>query len=228
MSSVAQQNIPDIEYVKEIAFYAGEMIAKNIENRGKSVNTKKGKSDLVTETDVAVEAYLKKKISTKYPDHGFLCEESAAKGQRLGTGPTWIIDPIDGTTNFFHGYPYCGVSIAFASGGEVLVGCVHCPQMNQTFWGCKGRGSYLNGERLATSGVTDIGDSLVSTGFSVVNLQRLNDPNTSEAMKPQLQKYKEVVMYNAEQLVMRCQDIRRFGAIAVDLCQIGESVRGGE
>eukprot|EP00918_Siedleckia_nematoides_P011954 GHVU01026272.1.p2 GENE.GHVU01026272.1~~GHVU01026272.1.p2 ORF type:complete len:225 (+),score=38.51 GHVU01026272.1:557-1231(+) len=146
--------------------------------------------------------------------------ESAAKGQRLGTGPTWIIDPIDGTTNFFHGYPYCGVSIAFASGGEVLVGCVHCPQMNQTFWGCKGRGSYLNGERLATSGVTDIGDSLVSTGFSVVNLQRLNDPNTSEAMKPQLQKYKEVVMYNAEQLVMRCQDIRRFGAIAVDLCQI--------
>eukprot|EP00918_Siedleckia_nematoides_P011955 GHVU01026276.1.p2 GENE.GHVU01026276.1~~GHVU01026276.1.p2 ORF type:complete len:121 (+),score=16.33 GHVU01026276.1:75-437(+) len=74
MSSVAQQNIPDIEYVKEIAFYAGEMIAKNIENRGKSVNTKKGKSDLVTETDVAVEAYLKKKISTKYPDHGFLCE----------------------------------------------------------------------------------------------------------------------------------------------------------
>ena len=111
----------------------------------------KGRIDLVTETDIAVEAFLKERLATLAPQAGFLAEESA---EDLSLPDTcWIIDPVDGTTNFAHGLPLTATSVAYRLNGEIVLGIVNAPLLRECFIAEKGKGAWRNGERISVSSV---------------------------------------------------------------------------
>jgi myo-inositol-1(or 4)-monophosphatase len=122
----------------------------------------KGKFDPVTAVDRAAEDAIVEVIAKARPDDALLAEES---GGRTGTGRHWIIDPLDGTVNFVHGIPHISVSIALYEGTKGLVGVVYDPLRDELFTACDGDGARLNGHVISVSDVTDIGRSIVATGF---------------------------------------------------------------
>jgi len=142
---------------KEFALEAGKMIeeafitVKVIKHKEGYVD-QQSSVDLVTETDTKVEKFLIENISKRYPDHMFLAEESYKGGRYEFTEkPTWIIDPIDGTTNFVHRYPFVCVSIALAINKIVVVGVVHNPILKETFSAVTGKGAFLNNKQIYVS-----------------------------------------------------------------------------
>src|SRR2546421_6432049 len=134
-----------------LAKQAGDMImsAKPLSSES---GTKLNSVDLVTETDQAVEAMIFKTLSAKYPTFKFMGEETYKPGMKLTDAPTFVVDPIDGTTNFVHWYPYVSVSIGFAVNREPVVGVVYNPFTGQMYTGIKGEGSYLTEYKGANAG----------------------------------------------------------------------------
>ncbi|GFZ49654.1 Inositol monophosphatase 2 [Saitozyma sp. JCM 24511] len=132
----------------KLALEAGEMIragqAKRFASQATTESTKSNSVDLVTEVDKAVEAFIYRRIKETFPDHAFIGEETYA-GQSIPDAPTWIVDPIDGTTNFIHGYPMVATSIGLAVGGIPIVGVVYNPFLDLLYSAAKGQGAYLNG-----------------------------------------------------------------------------------
>ncbi len=123
----------------------------------------KGAIDLVTEADRLSEERIKSRIQGNFPDHGILAEESSEiEGH---SEYRWIIDPLDGTTNYAHGYPAFCVSIALEKAGNVVLGVVFNPMLNETFVAEAGRGAFLNGERLGVSATASVSSGLFATGF---------------------------------------------------------------
>ena len=121
----------------------------------------KGRIDLVTETDIAVEAFLKERLATLAPQAGFLAEESA---EDLSLPDTcWIIDPVDGTTNFAHGLPLTVTSVAYRLNGEIVLGIVNAPLLRECFIAEKGKGAWRNGERISVSSVTACENALMKS-----------------------------------------------------------------
>lgn len=116
--------------------------------------TKSGEIDLVTETDQQIEKLLIDSLSKQFPDHKFIGEESVAEGSQcsLTNCPTWIIDPIDGTMNFVHSFPHSCISIALFVNQKPSIGIIYNPVLNQLFTARKGKGAFLNGERITVSG----------------------------------------------------------------------------
>eukprot|EP00923_Selenidium_pygospionis_P029465 GHVN01052563.1.p1 GENE.GHVN01052563.1~~GHVN01052563.1.p1 ORF type:complete len:303 (-),score=41.56 GHVN01052563.1:330-1238(-) len=210
----------DVDFVCEIAREAGKMILENLSKRSKELSFKISNADLVTETDVAVEKHVIQRIIKKYTTHRFFCEESVEAEQRLTDEPTWIIDPIDGTTNFVHGVPLCCVSIGFAVNKTPQCGVVFNPGSNEMFVAAKGHGAYLNDVKITTSGCTDRTRALVTTGMSVSLAHRLNNPNLDSDERNAIEEHMGHVWYNIKAIVTQCQDIRRFGSIAQDLCYL--------
>lgn len=152
---------------------AGEWIKSRL-GQFKSLAIKSSMHDVVTEVDKGAEIMIKKLIMTHFPDHEILGEESVAPGaeaaqqaidQMKNAEYLWIIDPVDGTTNFVHGFPYFSVSIALAHKGEVIVGVVYDPVRDELFVAEKGKGAYVHGQPMRVSAETDLGGSLVATGF---------------------------------------------------------------
>lgn len=125
--------------------------------------SKKQHNDFVTEVDKASEAAIIDTLKTAYPDHAILAEESG-KSQNESEYQ-WIIDPLDGTTNFIHGFPVYCVSIALAVRGKIEQAVIYDPSRNDLFTATKGRGAYLNERRIRVSKRTRLGESLISTGF---------------------------------------------------------------
>ena len=127
----------------------------------------KGRFDLVTDADVASQRAIQRYLLERFPGHGFLGEEEDGAKARPGAGapPTWIIDPIDGTTNYVHDFPFYCISIGLEIGGELVVGVVHDPRHHEMFAAARGRGAWLNEERLHTSRVSRVEDALLATGF---------------------------------------------------------------
>lgn len=119
-------------------------------------------NDFVTEVDKAAEAAIIDILREAYPEHAILAEESGASGESENT---WIIDPLDGTTNFIHGFPQFAVSIALAHNGVVTQAVVYDPTRNEMFTASKGRGAFLNERRLRVSKRTKLQEALVGTGF---------------------------------------------------------------
>src|SRR3989338_4477607 len=148
---------------------AGKLIRKAI-SRKKRI-TKKGVVDLVTETDHAAERLIIKIIQRAFPDHAFLAEESLGSGN---SPHRWIIDPIDGTTNFAHSLPVCSVSIAYEENGAVKLGGVYDPMRDELFFAEVGKGAFLNGKKIAVSKTKTLGDALLATGFPY---DRRKDPD---------------------------------------------------
>jgi myo-inositol-1(or 4)-monophosphatase len=123
----------------------------------------KGVVDLVTQIDHACERRIAAMIAEQFPDHQLLAEEGTTAGQ--SSEYRWIVDPVDGTTNYAHGYPIFGVSIAVERAGELVVGVVHAPLLGETFVATRGGGAFLNGRRLRVSRTDDLNRSLLATGF---------------------------------------------------------------
>jgi len=136
--------------------------------------TTKGHADFVTEIDKAAEQAIIETLSQAYPDHGFLGEESGAHRPAGAADYTWIIDPIDGTTNFIHGFPQYAVSIGCLHGGQITQGVIYDPSRNDLFTATRGRGAFLNDRRLRVSKRDQLKDSLIGTGFPFRDMGRLD------------------------------------------------------
>lgn len=127
----------------------GPLIKSQSGTKFESFEDKANNVDLVTVVDKKVENIVQEFLTKKYPDFAFVGEEGFIKGEtKIGNKPTFIVDPIDGTTNFIHGYPYSCTSLGLSEGGKAVVGVVHNPHLNQTFHASKGNGAFLNDERI--------------------------------------------------------------------------------
>lgn len=154
---------------------AGEWIKSRL-GTVKQLNTKSAVSDLVTEVDKGAESMIRKLIFTHFPDHAILGEEGVAPGPEASAQALekyaeeeylWIVDPVDGTTNFVHGFPFFSVSIALAHKGEIIVGVIYDPSRDEMFVAEKGKGAYVHGKRMQVSDEAKLEESLLATGFPV-------------------------------------------------------------
>jgi len=136
---------------------------KDAFKKKKNIMLKSSPLDLVTETDQAVEKFLFSELRLVFPDHSFIGEESVAAGDKveLTDAPTWIIDPVDGTMNFVHSFPFTCVSIGLTVNKEPVVGVIYNPILDHMYHARQGCGAFLNDEKISASGQTDLGQSLV-------------------------------------------------------------------
>jgi myo-inositol-1(or 4)-monophosphatase len=141
---------------------AGDVIVRSLDRVGTLVVSEKGRNDFVSEVDRAAEQVLIAAIRKAYPSHGFLAEES---GAAAGDDYTWVIDPLDGTTNFLHGFPQFAVSVACRHRGRAEVAVVFDPTRGELFTAERGAGTQLDGRRLRVSQRTGLEGALVGTGF---------------------------------------------------------------
>ncbi|XP_062044294.1 inositol monophosphatase 1 isoform X2 [Lepus europaeus] len=141
-----------MDYAVTLARQAGEVVREALKNE-MNVMTKSSPADLVTATDQKVEKMLIASIKEKYPSHSFIGEESVAAGEKstLTNNPTWIIDPIDGTTNFVHRFPFVAVSIGFVVNKKMEFGVVYSCIEDKMYTGRKGKGAFCNGQKLQVS-----------------------------------------------------------------------------
>jgi len=151
-----------LEFALGLARTAGDTIRKYFGSQTLNIEYKAA-IDLVTSVDKEVEEYIRTAISQRFPTHTFLGEESSAGPEMLSEQPTWIVDPIDGTTNFVHGLPFVSVSIAFAVDKQIQCGVVHNPILNETFTAARGRGAFLNGQPIHVAQRESLGQAVVAT-----------------------------------------------------------------
>ena len=154
--------MPDELEVCEAAARAGGRILE--EWVGRFAVSTKGPRDLVTEADLAAQEEIRRVLLGAFPEHGFIGEEGGNAGGVAGA-PRWYVDPLDGTTNYVHGFPAYCVSVALARGDELLVGAIYDPVRDECFTARSGGGAWLDGARIRTSGTTVIGDALATVGF---------------------------------------------------------------
>ncbi len=153
------------------AHAAGDLIVKYIDRiEGLDVNSK-GRNDFVSEVDKQAEAIIIDHIRKAYPNHGFLAEESGKHGE---DAYQWVIDPLDGTTNFLHGFPQFAVSIALRHKGVLDQAVVYDPLRQELFTASKGAGAHLNNRRIRVSKQTTLEGALIGTGFPYSNMDRLD------------------------------------------------------
>ena len=178
---------------------AAELI-RNAVNQPRTIQHK-GRVDLVTETDLAVERLVVDGITTTFPNDQILAEEG---GLQETSGPfRWIIDPIDGTTNFSNGLPHFCISVALQHTDSLIYGCIHDPMRRHHFEAKLGHGATLNDQPIAVSTVDTLQHALLATGFSY-DRQTRPDNNVAEF----------------DYLLRRCRGLRRLGAAALDLAYV--------
>ncbi|MBS0028486.1 inositol monophosphatase family protein [Chitinophaga sp. 22321] len=165
------------------------------------VSSKSSVNDLVTEVDKRSETAIINIIRETYPDHFILSEEVGE--MKTGSAIKWIIDPIDGTVNYANGIPICCVSIGVEQDGEIVLGAVYNPFMNELFVAEKGKGATLNGVPIHVSQKTDVGTSFLVTGFAYKWQDMPNNP-----------------LQVLEHLIKQGIPVRRLGSAAIDLCWV--------
>jgi myo-inositol-1(or 4)-monophosphatase len=144
---------------------AGNVINRGARDLDRLTVTTKGPKDFVSEIDRAAEAAIVDILHASYPDHAILAEEGTAKGDNADAEHVWIIDPLDGTTNFLHGFPQYCVSIALQHKGQITQGVVYDPVRNDLFTATRGQGAFLNDHRLRVSRRHHLKECLIGTGF---------------------------------------------------------------
>jgi len=185
--------------VLEIAKKVGQIQLNGLPER-RTIHYK-SEIDLVTEVDKECEEILVNFIKTKFPDHDIITEET--KFKLKGSPYCWLIDPLDGTTNYAHGYPVFCVSLALQYEGEVVLGVVYDPTRDELFWAQEGEGAYLNGKKIRVSDVKKLSESLLATGFPY-DLKR--DPANN--------------LDHFVNMIFEAQAIRRDGSAALNLCYV--------
>jgi len=173
--------------------------------------TYKSAVDLVTEYDVKVELLLKEKLLAAFPEHTLVGEET--NEEITYPDKAIYIDPIDGTTNFVHGIPFCAISIGIWEGGEPIAGVVYNPVLNELFYAEKGKGTYCNDEALHVSEAETLEKSLIATGFPYTKFEQGEDFHW--------------VMKSISAILPYTRDIRRLGSAALDLCYVARGTFEG-
>jgi myo-inositol-1(or 4)-monophosphatase len=182
---------------------AGAVIQRGARDLDRLTVTSKGPKDFVSEVDRGAEAAIVETLLEAYPDHGILAEEGTVNSKVKSPDNIWIIDPLDGTTNFLHGLPQYCVSIALQHKGIVTQGVVYDPNRNDLFTATRGAGAYLNDRRLRVSRRTRMDESLVATGFP------FRDGSMVEAYLDMMR-----------DMIHKTAGIRRAGAAALDLAHV--------
>lgn len=181
---------------------AGDVLIRRMKDVGRLKVEQKGRNDYVTEADLAAERAVIETVRKHYPDHAFLAEESGADGE---SDHVWIIDPLDGTTNYMHGFPVFCVSVAVRVGRRIEHGVVYDPLRQELFTASRGAGAQLDGRRIRVSGQTKLDQALIGTGF----------PFRGQA-KDSLRAYLEML----GNIVENTAGVRRPGAAALDLAYV--------
>src|SRR5438093_8786448 len=160
---------PMLSTAVKAARRAGNIINRGARHLAPLTVTTKGPKDFVSEVDRAAEAAIVDVIHATYPGHAILAEEGTAKDANASADYVWIIDPLDGTTNFLHGFPQYCVSIALQHKGQITQGVVYDPVRNDLFTATRGRGAFLNDHRMRVSRRQHLKDCLIGTGFPFRN-----------------------------------------------------------
>ncbi len=179
---------------------AGDLIVREMDRVSDISVDIKGKNDFVTEVDTQAEFTIINTIKNSYPDHAFLCEESGASGD---SDFQWIIDPLDGTTNFLHGFPHFAVSIALQHKGRLDQAVIYDPLKQELFTASKGKGAQLNNKKIRVSGHKTLDGALLGTGFPFGDTQKIDEfINSFRSFYPKI------------------AGIRRAGAASLDLAYV--------
>ena len=191
-----------LEFAEDLARRAGVLIAQARTDRALDLSYKEG-IELLTSADLQADQLIRDEIEQTFPNHDILSEESSPHLDSAQLrGPLWVIDPIDGTVNYAYNQQQVAVSIAFAEGGQVQVGVVHCPFVDETFTARRGAGAWLNGHAIRTSECSELSRALIGTGF----------PYAAEGRVALVDRLRRVLGH--------CRDIRRVGSAAIDLCWV--------
>ena len=205
---------PNLHPMINVAIKAAREAGKIINRAALDVESvrvsQKQVNDFVTEVDQASEQIIIETLLTAYPDHGILAEESGQEHGAKDSEFVWIIDPLDGTTNFIHGFPVYCVSIALAVKGKVEQAVIYDPTRNDLFTATKGRGAYMNDRRLRVSKRIRIQDCLIATGFPF---------RPGDDFKTYLSMMADVMQ--------RCAGLRRPGSAALDLAYVAAGFTDG-
>ena len=194
----------DPSQLREIAVHAareaGALLRHHAERGLRGLDTKSTATDMVSDADREAEELLGRLLAEARPDDGLLGEEGA--GREGTSGLRWVVDPLDGTTNFVFGYPQWAVSVAVEDDQGPLAGAVYDPSRDEMFAAGRGRGTTLNGNRVHVRGTHDLGQALVATGFSYSAERRALQADQLARVLP------------------RVRDVRRGGAAAIDLAWV--------
>jgi myo-inositol-1(or 4)-monophosphatase len=191
-----------LEYLsaaQHAAQIAGDVIT---EYSKKLVVREKAARDLVTDADVAAQHVIKNYLLDKFPNHGFVGEEGDPADNIQSSEYCWLVDPIDGTANYVHGFPNYATSIALVHRGQVVVGVVFDPVANEMFSAVQGLPATLNGREIRASSCTAIGDALIAASFP---------PNVSR---------ESLAVQHFIEVLLQCQSVRRLGSAALNLCYV--------
>ena len=191
------------EWCKEVGMIQLEKLNSKLE-----IQRKSDEIDLVTEVDRLSEGLLIDRIKKNYSEHSILSEESGKKDKN--SEYLWIIDPIDGTTNYANGFFIFSISIALQYQGKTVLGVVYAPKLDYLYSAIKGEGAYLNGERIKVSSAQNLKESILATGFPY---DRASDPNNN--------------IDNFSRLIIQVRGIRRTGSAALDLCNVAQGAFNG-
>lgn len=185
----------------DLARQAGELLRQGHRNGAGKIASKASAVDLVTEVDLASERLISAGLRERFPDHAIFGEET---GQTLpAAGPVWVVDPLDGTTNFAHGYPLFSVTLALLVDGQPELGVTYDPLRDDLFWAQRGQGAWRGQRRLRVSAAAELSTSLLATGFAY---DRASNPDNNLA--------------EFSHFVPRCRGVRRGGSAALDIAWV--------
>ena len=201
---------PTLTIAVKAARRAGNFINRSARDLDLLTITTKGPKDFVSEVDRTAEATIVETILDAYPDHAILAEEGTAKGANADAENLWIIDPLDGTTNFLHGFPQYCVSIGLQQRGQITQAVIYDPVRNDLFTATRGRGAFLNDRRIRVSKRDHLRDCLIGTGF----------PFRDGA-------YLDTYLRMMKAMIEQTAGLRRPGAAALDLAYVAAGFYDG-
>lgn len=200
-ASLTPSRLKDLSDIARATAELGGSVLMQHYGRLESIEQKSRSGDLVTNADLAAERSILEKLTADTPEIPVLAEESGARGDV--TDLCWCVDPLDGTTNFAHGYPFFATSVGLTWRGRPVLGAISVPFLNEVFWCCPDTGAFLNDRRIHVSDCSDLEDSLLVTGFAYDRRERC-DNNYAEFCR----------------LTHLTRGVRRGGAAAVDLAYV--------
>ncbi len=193
-----------LDFARQTARQAGHLL-RELYHGSHQVRFKSSDIDLVTEADLASEQLVLEAINSRFPEHAILTEEGGGGAQPTGgeASHLWLVDPLDGTVNYAHGFPFWGVSLALLEAGKVSLGVIYDPLRDEIFWAERGKGAWCNNQRIHVSSASRLREALVATGFAY-RRATIPDNNLAEfsALMPQV------------------QGVRRAGAAVLDLAYV--------
>jgi myo-inositol-1(or 4)-monophosphatase len=190
------------EFAKGIVYEAGQLLLE-LKNKPLEMQDKKDQGDLVTIVDQTLEKFLVEKILENYPDHGILGEEGTFEGDLSKCDTLWVIDPIDGTTNFIHNIPFYGISVGIVHQNEGVIGVVYNPLTDKLYFASKGNGAFINDQQVKIESRLQLRDCVFSTSMFWENV------DTKAALHP-----------NIIELYKETRGMRMLGGAAISLCEI--------